>query len=209
MKRISLILGDGTNEAQMVYQFPLPPLILHTMASGNSTHLTQWAQSLDGIGGRTSFFNFTASHDCVGLRPVTGILSQEEIENLVNRTKAHGGHVSYKSNSDGSQSPYEMNITYFDAITHPDITASDPETAIKRFIVSQAIQLSLAGIPGIYFSSLFGSRNWHEGVEETGRFRTINREKQDASQLSADIRGNTLRGKVFTQYMDLLSKTTL
>lgn len=198
--------GNGTNEAQMVYQFPLPPLILHTMASGDSTHLTQWAQSLDGIGERTSFFNFTASHDGVGLRPVTGILSQEEIENLANRTKAHGGHVSYKSNSDGSQSAYEMNITYFDAVTHPDTTENDPETAIKRFIVSQAIQLSLAGVPGIYFSSLFGSRNWHDGVKESGRFRTINREKQDVSQLTADITGDTLRGKVFTQYMELLSK---
>ncbi len=198
--------GDGTNEAQMVYQFPLPPLIVHTMASGDSTHLTRWAQSLDGIGGRTSFFNFTASHDGIGLRPVTGILSQEEIDVLVNRTKAHGGHVSYKSNSDGSQSPYEMNITYFDAITHPDTTKADPETAIKRFIVSQAIQLSLAGVPGIYFSSLFGARNWHDGVQETGRFRTINRQKQDVAQLEADIQGDTLRGKVFSAYMDLLSK---
>ncbi len=162
--------GDGTNEAQMVYQFPLPPLILHTMASGDSTHLTQWAQSLEGIGGRTSFFNFTASHDGIGLRPVTGILSQDEIDTLVQRTKAHGGNVSYKANSDGSQSPYEMNITYFDAITDPRITADEPEVAVKRFIVSQAIQLSLAGVPGIYFSSLFGGRNWNAGVEETGRY---------------------------------------
>ena len=186
--------GNGTNEAQMVYQFPLPPLVLHTMASGDSTHLTQWAQSLDGIGGRTSFFNFTASHDGIGLRPVTGILSDEEINTLVNRTKSHGGHVSYKSNSDGSQSPYEMNITYFDAITSPEITKSDPETAVKRFLVSQAMQLSLAGVPGIYLSSLFGARNWHEGVEETGRNRTINRRKFERKELTFDLSQETLRG---------------
>lgn len=198
--------GDGTNEAQMVYQFPLPPLILHTMASGDSTHLRQWAQSLEGIGGRTSFFNFTASHDGIGLRPVTGILSDEEIDTLVHRTKAHGGHVSYKSNGDGSQSPYEMNITYFDAITHPDTTVSEPEIAIKRFLVSQAMQLSLAGVPGIYFSSLFGARNWHDGVKETGRNRTINRRKFDSTQLSSDLSSETLRGKVFQGYMDLLDK---
>ena len=198
--------GNGTNEAQMVYQFPLPPLVLHTMASGDSTHLTQWAQSLEGIGGRTSFFNFTASHDGIGLRPVTGILSQDEIDTLVQRTKSHGGNVSYKANSDGSQSPYEMNITYFDAITDPRITADDPETAIRRFIVAQAIQLSLAGVPGIYFSSLFGGRNWSEGVEETGRFRTINRRKYDEETLSDDLQGDTLRAKVFEQYMSLLEK---
>ncbi|MGB7342536.1 MAG: sugar phosphorylase [Phototrophicaceae bacterium] len=198
--------GNGINEAQMVYQFPLPPLILQTLASGDSRYLTQWAQSLDGIGGRTTFFNFTASHDGIGLRPVTGILSQDEIEALVNRTKAHGGHVSYKANSDGSQSPYEMNITYFDAITHPDITASDPDTAIDRFIVSQAIQLSLAGVPGIYFSSLFGSRNWSEGVEQTGRFRTINRQKRDLTRLTHELNSDTLTHKVFTRYMDLITQ---
>lgn len=198
--------GDGTNEAQMVYQFPLPPLILHTMASGDSTHLTQWAQSLEGIGGRTSFFNFTASHDGIGLRPVTGILSQDEIDTLVQRTKAHGGNVSYKANSDGSQSPYEMNITYFDAITDPRITADEPEVAVKRFIVSQAIQLSLAGVPGIYFSSLFGGRNWNAGVEETGRYRTINRQKLQEKQVANDLNSDTLRAKVFQQYMNLLEK---
>lgn len=198
--------GNGTNEAQMVYQFPLPPLILHTMASGDSTHLRQWAQSLDGIGGRTSFFNFTASHDGIGLRPATGILSQDEIDTLVQRTKSHGGNVSYKTNSDGSQSPYEMNITYFDAITDPRITAETPDIAVKRFIVSQAMQLALAGVPGIYFSSLFGARNWSEGVEETGRFRTINRQKHDADTLSDDLNSDTLRADVFKHYMDLLEK---
>ncbi|MEO1290967.1 MAG: sugar phosphorylase, partial [Chloroflexota bacterium] len=198
--------GDGTNEAQMVYQFPLPPLVLHTMASGDSTHLTNWAKSLDGVGERTTFFNFTASHDGVGLRPVTGILSSDEIETLVQRTKAHGGNISYKTNSDGSQSPYEMNITYFDAVTNPDMTAKNPEIAVKRFLVSQAIQLSLAGVPGIYFSSLFGARNWSEGVKETGRYRTINRQKQDAPALSTALTSDTLFAKVFTGYMQLLEK---
>ncbi|MDQ7037259.1 MAG: sugar phosphorylase [Anaerolineae bacterium] len=198
--------GNGINEAQMVYQFPLPPLILHTMAAGDSTHLTNWAKSLDPIGERTTFFNFTASHDGIGLRPVTGILTQVEIDRLVQRTQTHGGNVSYKANGDGSQSPYEMNITYFDAITDPNITASHPQSAIKRFVVAQAIQLSLAGVPGIYFSSLFGGRNWNEGVAESGRFRTINREKFKLDSLTADLTGDTLRGKVFKHMIALLEK---
>ncbi|MEM6283346.1 MAG: sugar phosphorylase [Chloroflexota bacterium] len=196
--------GDGTNEAQLVYQFPLPPLVLHTLAAGDTTHLTQWAQSLEPLGEQTTFFNFTASHDGIGLRPVTGILSADEIETLVSRTKSHGGHVSYKNNSDGSQSPYEMNITYFDAITDSAITAAQPETAVKRFLVSQAIPMALAGVPGIYFSSLFGARNWTEGVAQTGRNRTINRRKFDSNALSADLQSETLRGRVFAEMMKLL-----
>jgi glycosidase len=198
--------GDGTNEAQLVYQFPLPPLVLHTLASGDATHLTSWAQSLGSPGEKTTFFNFTASHDGVGLRPVTGILTDAEIQVLVDRTIAHGGHVSFKTNSDGSQSPYEMNITYFDAINNPELVATDPERAKARFIVAQAIQLSLAGVPGIYFSSLFGSRNWVEGVEQTGRNRTINRQKFDHQELENELHGDSLKAQVFMSYMSLLDQ---
>ncbi|MEL6268271.1 MAG: sugar phosphorylase [Chloroflexota bacterium] len=198
--------GDGTNEAQLVYQFPLPPLVLHTMAAGDTTHLTRWAGSLAPAGDRTTFFNFTASHDGIGLRPVTGLLSDDEVQALVQRTEAHGGQVSYKNNSDGSQSPYEMNITYFDAITDPQVTAQTPDVAVKRFIVAQAIALSLAGVPGIYFSSLFGGRNWTAGVAQTGRARTINRRKYDYSTLTADLTGDTLRQQVFTAMMALLEQ---
>ncbi|MEO0565837.1 MAG: sugar phosphorylase, partial [Chloroflexota bacterium] len=198
--------GDGTNEAQLVYQFPLPPLVLHTLAAGDATALTRWAGSLEPVGDQTTFFNFTASHDGIGLRPATGLLTDDEVQALVDRVTAHGGQVSYRSQSDGSQSPYEMNITYFDAITDPQETAAHPDLAVKRFVVSQAIMLALAGVPGIYFSSLFGGRNWTDGVAETGRARTINRRKFDMAALSADLTGDTLRHKVFTAMMDLLEQ---
>jgi glucosylglycerate phosphorylase len=198
-------LGDGYNEAQLVYQFPLPPLILHTLLTGNALELTRWAQGIQRASDHTTFFNFTASHDGIGMRPVTGILSDTEIEALVKMTQAHGGHVSYKNNSDGSQSPYELNITYFDAITDPQISAQHPETAIARFMVSQAIMLAFIGVPGIYFHSLFGSRNDETGVKETGRYRTINREKLNADRLLAELEHpNSIRAKVFSAYRKLL-----
>lgn len=198
--------GDGTNEAHMVYQFPLPPLILHTMIAGDTTALTQWAASLQPAGEQTTFFNFIASHDGIGLRPVTGILSNEEVQTLVDRVQEHGGNVSFKNNSDGSQSPYELNISYFDAINHPDLVDQSPEVAVKRFIASQAIGLCLAGVPGIYFHSLFGSRNDYAGLEATGRFRTINREKLDLKSLQSALNDpKTIRARVFEHYMRLLS----
>ena len=197
--------GDGTNEAHMVYQFPLPPLTLHTLTSGDASKLTQWAASLEQAGGATAFFNFTASHDGIGLRPVMSILDAKQIQQLVDLASEHGGNVSYKNNSDGSQSPYELNISYFDAITHPDVTESDPQTAINRFIVSQAIPLALAGVPGIYFHSLFGSRNWKDGVKETGRFRTINRKKLQLADIQNDLQGDqSIRSQVYNRYYHLL-----
>ena len=197
--------GDGANEAQLVYQFPLPPLILHTLHTGDARRLSDWAQTVARVSDRTTYFNFTASHDGIGLRPAVGILSDAEIAALVELTQAHGGYVSHKNNPDGTQSPYELNLTYFDAITDPAVTARDPQTAVDRFIVSQAIMLAFVGVPGIYLSSLFGRRNDRAGVEATGRYRSINREKLDADQLLAALDDPTsLSGRVFRRYRRLL-----
>ena len=168
--------GDGSDEAQMVYQFSLPPLVLHTFHTGDASHLSDWAAGLGTLSDRTTFFNFLASHDGIGVRPVEGILSHSEVQALVDRTLAHGGYVSYKAEPDGSQTVYELNISYFDALSDPN--AAEPlDLQVRRFLASQAIMLSLAGVPGVYVHSLFGSRSYHAGVEQTGRYRSVNREK--------------------------------
>lgn len=197
--------GDGFNEAQMVYNFTLPPLTLHTFASGDASALTAWASTLTAPSDQTTYFNFMASHDGIGLRPLEGILSRAEVESLAARTQRHGGFVSYKANPDGSQSPYELNITYFDALNRPD--ADEPQSRqVDRFIASQAILVAMAGVPGIYFHSLFGSRNWHAGVEETGRNRTINRQKLERGHLERELADpSSLRHQVFARYRQLLA----
>ena len=167
--------GDGTDEAQMVYQFPLAPLILHAFHTGDTRKLTGWAATLETPSPRTTFFNFIASHDGIGVRPAEGLLAPDEIDALAERTLAHGGQVSYRNHPDGSRSVYELNITPFDALNDP--AHPEPETDVSRFLASQAIMLSLAGVPGIYAHSFFGSRNCQDCLVETGRARTINREK--------------------------------
>jgi len=196
--------GDGTNEAQLVYNFALPPLTLHTFQTGNAQALSNWAKGLALPSDRVTFFNFLASHDGIGLNPVRGILSADEIETLVEKTLAHGGLVSYKHNSDGTQSPYEMNINYFDALSDPQ--GDEPlELRADRFMTAQAIMLSLVGMPGIYFHSLLGSRSWHEGVNLTGRNRTINRQKLDLAALESELQDeSSLRYYVFSHYAQLL-----
>ncbi|HMO58328.1 MAG TPA: sugar phosphorylase [Roseiflexaceae bacterium] len=173
--------GDGHNEAQMVYQFPLAPLTLNAFHSGSTRHLNSWAATLAPPSPATTFFNFLASHDGIGVVPASGILSQAEVADLCETTIRHGGQVSYKNNSDGSQSPYELNITLFDALSDP---AQNDPLAIDRFIGAHAIMLMLQGVPGIYIHSLIGSHNNHAGLAETGRARTINREKWEYGELA-------------------------
>lgn len=212
--------GDGTDEAQLVYNFALPPLTLHTFHTGDARVLSNWAKTLTLPSDQTTFFNFLASHDGIGLNPARGILSNADIDSLVDKVIEHGGLISYKQNSDGSQSPYEMNINYFDALSNPQklLQAASPpprtakdahfetlELQINRFIAAQAIMLSLPGVPGIYFHSLFGSRGWIEGMKQTGRNRTINREKLQYDQLQDELANeNSLRSKIFARYRQLL-----
>ncbi|MBV6403057.1 MAG: Glucosylglycerate phosphorylase [Anaerolineales bacterium] len=196
--------GNGTNEAQLVYNFALPPLTLHAFHTGDARTLSNWAKTLTLPSNQTTFFNFLASHDGIGLNPARGILSDEEINSLVNKTLAHGGLISYKHNADGTQSPYEMNINYFDALSNPNGNES-LELQVNRFLAAQAIMLSLVGVPGIYFHSLFGSRGWTEGVRQTGRNRTINREKCQFDELQKQLADeNSLRYNVFKRYSQLL-----
>jgi glycosidase len=200
--------GDGSDEAQMVYQFPLPPLVLHALHSGDASRLSDWAAKLNTPSDSTTFFNFLASHDGIGVRPVEGILSQSNVQSLIDRTLAHGGYVSYKANPDGTQSVYELNISYFDALSNP--YGSEPlDLQVRRFLASQAIMLSLAGTPGIYVHSLFGSRSYHAGVKQTGRYRSINREKLRRDQLERALADrSSLRHRVFYSYLDLIRTRT-
>jgi sucrose phosphorylase len=200
--------GDGNNEAQLVYNFALPPLTLHALHTGDAQVLSQWARGLESPSDRTTFFNFLASHDGIGLNPARGILPESEIENIVQRVRAHGGLVSHKTNSDGSQSPYELNVNYFDALSEP--SGNEPlRVQIDRFVVAHAIMFSLVGVPGIYFHSLFGSRGWLEGVEQTGHNRTINRQKFALQELENGlVEKVSLRHQIYHRLAQLLKIRT-
>ncbi len=197
--------GNGANEAQMVYNFALPPLVLDAFHTGNASVLSHWAETLVLPSRRVTFFNFLASHDGIGVNPARGILPPERIEALVKRAVAHGGYVSYKHNSDGSRSPYELNINYFDALSDPDDTAEPLEQKVNRFMAAQSIMLSFVGVPGIYFHSLFGSRNDREGAEQSGIARRINRQKFALSGLESELQNDqSLRAKVLRRFAALL-----
>jgi glycosidase len=175
--------GDGHNEAHMVYNFALPPLVLYTLRTGDASVLTRWASGLEVPSPGTTFFNFLASHDGIGLNPARGLLPEEEIGALVDLARQAGGCAGMKTMPDGSQAPYELNVNYFDALA----VGHDEAAAVRRFTVAHAIAFALAGIPGVYFHSLFGSRGDRAGAEASGIPRRINRQKSAADALAAEL----------------------
>jgi len=196
-------LGDGRDEAQMVYNFTLPPLLLHAFLKEDTAELNRWAAGLTIESHQNTFFNFTASHDGIGVRPLEGILPQKEVDRLMETVRQNGGGVSLKRNSDGSESPYELNITYVDALGKYR-QGTDP-LHTQRFLASQTIQYVLPGVPATYIHSLIGSRNWPEGVQMTGRGRSINREKLDADVVASQVeRRESFRARIFCPYVDMI-----
>jgi glycosidase len=192
--------GDGEDEAQMVYNFTLPPLLFYSFAVGNSKILSDWAKGLKLESSSNTFFNFTASHDGIGVRPLEGILSNKEIGRLVEIVRKNGGYISFKKNPDGTESPYEMNITYVDALIN-----NEKKMGTNRFLASQAIQFALPGVPAAYIHSILGSRNWEEGVRHTNRARTINREKLQIEEVISQLKNpGSFRSRIFSSYIDLI-----
>jgi sucrose phosphorylase len=164
-----------------------------------------WAKSLEGtpLSHGTTYFNFLASHDGIGLRPTEGILTAGERDLMLETVMKHGGRVSYKLESDGSESPYELNINYMDALTDP--SSKDIIKRADKFLAAQCILLSVAGVPGIYVHSLLGSQNWNEGLEQSGINRRINREKLNYERLCQELEDSgNVRSLVFKGFSKLI-----
>jgi sucrose phosphorylase len=174
--------GQG-DEAHMVYQFSLPPLLLHAIHTSNTYYLNEWLKTLSAPPPGCTYFNFTASHDGIGVRPLEGLLPKDELKQLLDDMRARGAYVSTRRNTDGEDVPYEINVTYYDAFRNPGHQSAPWQVA--RFLLSQTVALSLRGVPGIYIHSLLGTPNDHQRVEITGTTRSINRHQWDMDELDA------------------------
>ncbi len=165
----------NSDEAHMIYQFTLPPLLLHALHHGNSHYLSQWAKDTPRPQKSCTYLNFIASHDGIGLRPAEGILPDDEVATLVDAMHEYGGYVSMRTNQFGEESPYEINIALIDALkgTHKGVD----DYQVQRFICAHTIMLALQGIPAIYIHSLIATTNDYLGVEHSGRTRSINRRR--------------------------------
>ena len=194
----------NANEAHCVYNFSLPPLLLHALITGKSFYLRQWMMSMPPAQDGTAYFNFIASHDGIGLRPVEGILKEEEIDLMIKTMQSFGGHVSWRALDDGLQRPYEINIALFDAMQG---TVEGKDTyGEQRFLCAHRIMLALEGIPGIYIQSLLGTQNDHERVKKTGHFRSINRHHWPYDKLAALLGEKTSHhARIFNAIKNLIS----
>lgn len=196
--------GNSSDEAHMVYNFALPPLVLYTYLKEDSQKLTNWAKEIKKISNKATYFNFLDSHDGIGLFPVKSILSEEDIRFLVLKTLERGGFISYRTNQDGFDVPYELNITWYSAVNDENEN-EDIHLQIKRFISTRAIALAFIGVPGIYIHSLLGSKNDAESVISEKQTRSINRKVLKENNLHSLLKDiNSSAHRVLTSLIKII-----
>jgi sucrose phosphorylase len=203
--RENLTYLGNANEAHVIYNFSLPPLLINTLVTGNCRHLKTWLMSMPPAQMGTTYLNFIASHDGVGLRPTDGLLDENEKQRLINTMESFGGKVSYRRTPDGKDQPYEMNIALFDALKGTAERGAD-HWQLQRFLCAHSVMLALEGIPAFYIHSLLGSENDYDRMENTGRFRSINRSQWQIDRMESQLADpQSHHYRVFTELKRLIA----
>lgn len=201
--------GNGKNEAQMVYNFALPPLALHTFLTGDCSRLAEWAATLEKVSDSATYLNFLDSHDGIGVLPAEDVLPEGAIQYLCEKIVEHGGFISYRTDGEGKEKPYELNSTWFSALNDPNAKESE-QLQISRFIASRSIALALRGVPAIYLHGLLGSQNDTQDVLITRVARAVNRHNIDEETLTQDLENpNSRAAQISRRIVQLISTRRL
>ena len=179
--------GNGRDEAHMVYNFALPPLVLFTFYKQDATVLSEWAGQVRSPSDRATFFNILDTHDGVGLMGVKEILPREEIDFLIESARGRGAYISYKMTEGRTEEPYEINTTWWSAV-NGDHNEENMALQVKRYLASRSIALVLEGVPGVYTHGAIGSLNDHDLVKKTNVKRDVNRSVINVQTLAEDAK---------------------
>ena len=188
------------DEANWIYNFSLPPLLIHGFLFENSSYLNKWSKSLPNTKYGNSYLNFIASHDGIGMRPTEGILNKEILNNFLKRLKKNGSKFSYRKISNKGKKVYEANITIFDALKKSDYDLKG-KYFLERYVSAHAVMISFEGIPAIYFNSLFGTSNDEAKFIITGNNRDVNRYKWNFKNISKKLNDKRSKQSIFYQYI--------
>jgi sucrose phosphorylase len=169
------------DEAHCIYNFALPPLLIHTLVEADSSRITRWLMSMPPAILGTTYFNFLASHDGIGLRPVEGLLSEGELDSMIDQLQENGALLSWREHADGTRTVYEVNVSLFDALKQ---SGEVVDRTLDRMILAHAILLGLEGVPAIYLHSFVATSNDLSRVENTGHNRAINRHQWALDELT-------------------------
>jgi sucrose phosphorylase len=169
-----------------VYDFALPPLVLHAFAFGTAGPLKAW------LGVRpANAVTVLDTHDGIGIVDIgadggrPGLVTPHEQDALVERIhEASGGASRLATGAAASNLDlYQVNCTYYDALGRDD----------RKYLLARAIQLFVPGVPQIYYVGLLAGGNDLELLARTGVGRDINRHYYGRDELLAALERPVVR----------------
>jgi sucrose phosphorylase len=189
----------------MVYNFALPPLVLHAFYREDVTWLSEWAANLEYPSETTTYLNMLDTHDGIGLPGVQNILPEDEIAFLVETAREHGAFISYKSSENG-EVPYEINTTWYSALNYEN-NGEPRALQVARSVASRSIAFALRGVPAVYLHSLVGSRNDIRLAMRTKVKRDVNRSTLEMAMLEQNLKDPNAKLYLLATAMRRLMRT--
>ena len=191
------------DEANLIYNFSLPPLIVHSLLFENSSKISKWSKSLKKNNKNNNYLNFIASHDGIGMRPIEGLIKSTQLKKLLTRLKKNGGEFSYRKVKGKKKKVYEVNITLFNAFDKSDFDERG-KYFLERFISAYSIMLAFKGIPAVYFNSIFGTANDNSKYIISGNKRDLNRYRWNKNRLEKSLKNKNSKQSIYYQNMTYL-----
>ncbi len=190
--------GNGFNEAHMVYNFALPPLVLYTFFAQDSGPLSRWAAGMEPPSDQTHFFNILDTHDGIGLQGAKDILDKNQIDLIVSSAKQNGALVSYKAVKGGGEEPYEINSTWWSVLSDKEANQT-MEHQVEKYVASRSISLVLKGVPAIFVHGALATENDWETYNRTKHPRDLNRAYIEADYLEEQFKTPTLKAQLLLE----------
>ena len=180
---------EVAKRVNMVYDFALPPLILHSLFNNDVDALLKWLQ----ISPRNCL-TVLDTHDGIGIIDAgpmgdkPGLLNAQQIDNLVETMHANSNNQSRQATGAAASNVdlYQVNCTYYNALGAKDFD----------YLLSRAIQFFAPGVPQVYYGGLFACENDMELLTNTNVGRDINRPYLDANIIDKSLNKPVVKGLI-------------
>lgn len=167
-----------------VYDFALPPLVLHAIFNASAVPLAGWIAQRPH-----NALTVLDTHDGIGIIDIgpdagdregrPGLVPPEELDHLVETIHAHSGGASRAATGAAASNLdlYQVNCTFYDALGRDD----------RAYLLARALQFFLPGIPQVYYVGLLSGHNDVALLARTGVGRDINRHRYDRAEVLREL----------------------
>ena len=176
-----------SDKGYATYDFFLPGLVIDAIENKRSGHLAAWAREI--VENDIKVVNMLGCHDGIPLLDLKGILSETDIQNIIDLLVVRGGLVK---NLHGQKNMYyQVNATYYSALGESE----------QKLLMARAIQLFMPGKPQIWYLDLFAGKNDHEAVKRAGAsgHKEINRTNLTSAEID-----NALKTEVVKKQIEMI-----